>query len=475
MPKDDRQATLPLPSPGEAAQQAKEPHIYGVGELVQLASRRLEQTFPDIWVEGEVSNLRSPSSGHVYLTLKDARAQLSVVVFRSTMRRIRFELEDGQLLRMAGRLAIYGPQGRFQLTAERVEPAGVGALQLAMEQLKRKLEAEGLFAAQRKKPLPPLPRRVALVTSPTGAAVRDILRVLEHRFPLSVLVCPSAVQGRDAPAELTRALARADALGVDLIILTRGGGSLEDLQAFNDEQVARQIARCLTPVVSAVGHEIDITISDLVADGRAPTPTAAAELVAPTLVEVEERLERERLRLQRGVSHVLQRHALALERARGRLGAPRARIDRGRQLLDELLVRAQLGARHGLRQRREKLAALRLRLETGRPSARLARDRALLGEWKNRLEQNIIEQLTRRRALLGETAATLHALSPLAVLARGYSVLRNEAGRVVANAGEVEVGEILDVRLHRGSLGCRVEERDLSNMPDPEQDPILDP
>jgi len=466
---------LPLPKPGETSSNSQEPRIYGVGELVELVSRRLERAYPDVWVEGEVSNLRAPSSGHLYLTLKDTRGQISVVVFRSAARRVRFQLEDGQKLRMAGRLAIYGPQGRFQLTAERVEPAGVGALQLAQEQLRRKLEAEGLFALEHKRPLPPLPRRIAIITSPTGAAVRDVLRVLEHRFPLSVLIVPSAVQGREAPTELTRALQRADALKLDLIVLTRGGGSFEDLQAFSHEEVVRQIARCRTPVVSAVGHEVDVTLSDLVADSRAPTPTAAAELVAPTLSEVEQTVQQKSLRLQRAISHALQRHTLALERARYGLGAPQARIARGRQRVDELLLGAQLAARRRVRSKGDQLAALRLRLEAGRPSTRLARSRALLHEWESRLKVNINEHLTRRRAMLAKHAATLHALSPLAILARGYSVLRTEAGQIVADSRHVVVGEHLDVRLHRGVLGCRVVERHLPKDEDLEERATLDP
>ena len=295
------------------------PRTLTVSQLVRQASRQLEAKFGEVWVEGEVSNLSRPRSGHLYFTLKDDKAQLSVVMFRGHAGRLRFRIEDGQLLRCRGRLGIYDAQGRFQLTAEAAEPTGVGALQLAFEQLKAQLNKEGLFRARHKQRLPRLPRTIAVVTSPTGAAVRDVIRVLQRRCPVRVVVCPTKVQGDGAAAEVVAALGRADRLNADLIIVGRGGGSLEDLQAFNTELVARAIFAARTPVISAVGHEVDVTIADMVADLRAPTPTGAAELAVPVMTELRDQLAVERQRLHRGARHRLDSAALSMERLRGRL------------------------------------------------------------------------------------------------------------------------------------------------------------
>lgn len=464
---------------GQASAPAAEPHVLPVSEVVRLASRQLERRFYDVWVEGEVSNLRRPSSGHMYFTLKDAAAQLAVVAFRSTLLQLGFCPEDGQLLRCRGRLGIYEPQGRFQLTLDHAEPAGLGALQLAFERLKRKLLAEGLFDEAHKKSLPMLPRRIALVTSRTGAALRDILTVLRTRCPVEVILCPAAVQGTEAPREICAALRQADGLVADLIILGRGGGSIEDLWAFNDEGVARCIHRLRTPVISAVGHEIDFVIADFVADVRAATPSAAAEIAVPVIGDLEQQVAVLRGRLVRGMRQHVQRQQLQLERLRGQLGSPRGAIDRGRMQLDDAVGRMQRLQVRRLRHWRDQLARLQLRLSANRPATRLQRHRGELEALRARLEGGVLAhllshkkalealwaglehagpaRLTEARGELARLATALHALSPLAVLGRGYSLARDANGRLVRDATMVSVGDRLGLQLAQGALDCRVE------------------
>lgn len=444
------------PPEREAAAPVEAP-VYPVSQLVRLAARAIEERFAQVWVEGEVSNLRRPSSGHCYFTLKDAQAQLPVVMFRSAAQQLKFRLEDGQQLRCRGRLTIYEGYGRFQLTADHAEPVGLGALQLAFEQLRRKLEAEGLFAAQHKRALPLLPRTIAVVTSPTGAALHDIVRVLHDRCPVRVIVCPTAVQGVEAPAELCAALARADALGVDLIIVGRGGGSLEDLWAFNDERVARAIFALRTPVISAVGHEVDVTIADFVADRRAATPSAAAELAVPVLRELREQLGHWRARLTRAAQQQLQRQRLRLTRLKAALASPRQLLDRGRLRLDDASNRLHGALLRACARRRQRLDQQRQRLAQAHPRTRLARGTGRLHQLVAALRVAVQTRLQRDRTALAGCVASLDALSPLAVLARGYSVLQDEAGRVVRDAASVAVGTTLRARLERGVLLCRVE------------------
>jgi exodeoxyribonuclease VII large subunit len=434
------------------------PRTLSVSELVQRASRRLEAAFGDVWVEGEVSNLKTPASGHYYFTLKDARAQLPVVMFRLAVSRLEFRVEDGQRLRCRGRVSIYDRQGRFQLTAVTAEPAGVGALQLAFEQLKQKLEAEGLFDPRHKKPLPALPTTVALVTSPTGAALRDMVRVLHARFPVRVVLSPTPVQGSDAPGEIVRALRRADRLGADVIIVGRGGGSLEDLRAFNHEGVARAIFSAVTPIISAVGHEVDVTIADLVADRRAPTPSAAAEMAVPEERELADQLRVHRLRLGRSMSHLLRRRELALERLDRRLGSPAARLDRARLALDEAAAELQASFTRVLGVRRERAVELRSRLAAQEPRARLARDRAALSQLERELSVRLESGLARRRSRLEQLSGRLEALSPLGVLDRGYGLVLDANRSVIRDISTVAPGQLVTVRLAGGELSCRVEE-----------------
>lgn len=433
--------------------------IYSVSELVRDASRRLESRFADVWVEGEVSNLKTPSSGHYYFTLKDARSQLAVVMFRAAASRLGFRLQDGQKLRCRGRLGIYDAQGRFQLTAQAAEPIGLGALQLAFQQLWSRLQQEGLFDPSHKKPLPWLPRTVAIVTSPTGAALQDMIRVLHQRCPVRIVVCPTSVQGGGASSEIVRALGHADRLGLDLVILGRGGGSLEDLQAFNNEGVARALFHMCTPVISAVGHEVDLTIADLVADRRAPTPSAAAELAVPVLQEVLEHLLQQRHRLWRAMHQQLQHHALRLERLGRQLGRPSTRIDRQRIALDEVATTLQASMWGAIRQRREQLHRAQTRLAGQEPRARLARLHTTLDRQLHRLTTVQREALASRRARLDRLTARLTALDPLSILERGFSLVLDEDGRIVSNMSRVVPGQRLVVRLARGTLHVRVEQQ----------------
>lgn len=435
--------------------------VLTVSELTRALKAELEPRFEGLWVTGEISNLRVTTAGHIYFTLKDEGAQLRAVLFRNRLRRLRFEPADGQAVLAFGSLEVYAARGEYQLVCEVLEPRGLGALQLAFEQLKRRLEAEGLFEATRKRPLPPFPRRVGLVTSPTGAALRDFLRVATRRWPgLQVTICPVRVQGDAAAAEIAGALHELGRRGdLDVVVLARGGGSLEDLWAFNEEVVARAIAACKVPVVSAVGHETDVTIADFVADRRAATPSAAAELVVPDRAEVERRLRTLASRLRRGL-------AVRLGRARERLadlGRRRvltdpARVVRdGHRRVDELAARLERAVRRRLGEARTRLGALGrvLRPETLR--AALARDRRLLDQLHRRLAHAARAGLADRRRQLAAAAGRLEALSPLACLARGYSICTTPAGHVLTRAAEVAAGHAVRVRLAEGSLGCRVE------------------
>ncbi len=429
--------TTTKPAPAPTAPKPEPPKTYGVGELVKSAARMLEARFAGILVEGEISNLSAPRSGHVFFTLKDDEGQLPAVLFRAQAVRVAFRLADGMRVRARGRLSIFEGQGKFQLYVDALEPAGLGAAQLAFEALKQKLAAEGLFAAARKRPLPVWPRTVGVVTSPTGAVVRDIIRVAERRGRVRILIAPCVVQGPSAASSIIAALARiARRPGVDVVILARGGGSSEDLAAFNDEGLARAIARCPVPVVSAVGHEVDFTIADFVADQRAPTPSVAAELTVPLLDEAVARLREAEQRLVR---------------------VGRRRIEEARLSLDHQLQRARAALQQSIARRRRLLDVETRRLADVHPRARLLRDRAELLALRQRVTTSWDKALTGRRRAFGDAVAKLDALSPLAVLLRGYALVRDAKGHVVSDGAQVSVGAHVSVRLARGELDCRVD------------------
>jgi exodeoxyribonuclease VII large subunit len=433
-----------------------------VSELAVRIKASLEDQFPAVWVEGEISNLRTPSSGHAYFTLKDDGAQLRCVLFRGRGRRVAFQPEDGMQVLAFGGLDVYIARGEYQLVVELLEPKGVGALQLAFEQLKRRLEAEGLFDAARKRPLPSFPRTIGIVTSPTGAAVRDMLHVIGRRFAdLRILITPVRVQGEEAPGEIVGALRDLQEIAeLDVVIVGRGGGSIEDLWAFNDERVARAIAACRVPVISAVGHETDFTIADFVADLRAPTPSAAAELVvqeklqvARALVDLYEslkqamagRLDRERERVD------------ALAKRRVLTDAARALRDLHRRL-DDLAARLTLGVRGSQRQVAHRLSLARNALRSLNPVARIASGTALLSQLRGRLASAAVNRVKASRHRFDAAVGQLDSLSPLAVLGRGYSLTRLlPSGAIVRSAAQTRPGDAIEILLHQGGLDARVE------------------
>jgi exodeoxyribonuclease VII large subunit len=381
-------------------------------------------------------------------------------MFRSSAERLKFAPHDGLVVRARGRCSIFEAQGKFQLYVDGLEPAGLGALQLAFEQLKKKLAAEGLFDPKRKRPLPTWPRVIGIVTSPTGAAVRDILRIAERRGRARFLISPCQVQGDTAPFEIIRALRRVER-HVDLVILARGGGSAEDLAAFNDEALARAIVSSRVPVVSAVGHEVDFTIADFVADARAPTPSGAAELVVPNFAELEHRLTETGKRLMRAGTRVVAEARLRIDGEVNRATqAMRAQLSRRRRLLDGDLKRmAALHPRARVHRDRAALVELQSRLHA-HPPRLFDRARAALDGCDKRLEVRLREAMEKRRRAFGVAVGKLEAMSPLAVLERGYSLTRTPDGAVVTDAAQVDAGDHVRVRLLRGELDCVVQSAD---------------
>jgi exodeoxyribonuclease VII large subunit len=435
--------------------------VYSVSELTARIKAQLETGFPAVWVQGEISNLRTPGSGHAYFTLKDEMAQLRAVLFRNRGRRIRFEPEDGMQVLAFGGLDVYAARGEYQLVVELLEPKGVGALQYAFEQLKRRLEAEGLFDRARKRPLPAYPRVIAIVTSPTGAAIRDMLNIIGRRFgDLRILIVPVRVQGEEAPGEIVAALAAlAGVTELDVVIVGRGGGSIEDLWAFNDERVARAIVACRVPVISAVGHETDYTIADFVADLRAPTPSGAAELVV-----------REKLQIIRGLvelhDRLYQAMASQMQQRRDRVEAlARRRVltEPGRALrewtrrLDETQAGLHAAARGHHRALAHRVDLATNALSSQHPLARISHGAAMLVQLRGRLAASATHRAKHSRHRLAAAVGRLQSLSPLAVLGRGYSLTRLlPSGQVLRSARQVRVGDAIEVLLAEGALDARV-------------------
>jgi exodeoxyribonuclease VII large subunit len=444
---------------------APERKILSVSELTARISNVLASQFSNLWVEGEVSNYRPAQSGHLYFTLKDAKAQVRCVCFRTQAMRLRFRPEDGLKLIVRGSISVYEPRGEYQIYVEHIEPSGVGALQLAFEQLKKRLEAEGLFDVARKKPLPMLPRRIGIVTSPRGAAVRDILRILRRRFPnLHLIVYPVRVQGEGAAEEIVAALnyfSRKKA--VDVILLARGGGSIEDLWSFNEESVARAIAACAIPVVSGVGHETDFTIADFVADVRASTPSAAAEIVVKSRLEFQKHLLELEHKISQRMRYVLLEHRHHLKELTTHIGFRRLEdlLRQHRQQTDEMTSRLAIaleGRIEKLRRRytvaATRIASFDLRARIRTFGLRLVQRSTELGVRMERLLGTKIQLWERLRVQLDER-------SPLRVLQRGYAICTDAAGNVVSAADQVAVGAELNVQLARGRLGVEVRRREI--------------
>jgi exodeoxyribonuclease VII large subunit len=436
--------------------------IWPVRELVSHVCEQVEQEYSDIWVEGEISNCRPAPSGHLYFTLKDADAQLPVVLFRRQAMLLRFKPEDGLHVLVRGRVSVYAQRGQLQLVGETIEPVGAGSLQLAFEQLKDKLKAEGLFESARKRPLPAFPRTVGIVTSPTGAVIRDFLNIAGRRHAgLKVVLCSAAMQGEQAIVEIESALANLNASGlVDVIVVARGGGSAEDLNAFNSERVARAIAASGLPVVSAVGHETDFTIADFVADLRAPTPSAAAEVITEAQHRVAERVANQTSRLERAarfeVLHARQKlDGVPLDRTERRISANLHRLS---QRLDDVGFRMEASVSGLIRTRQHELAGFAADVLHHEPRQRLARVREQLFVSQTRMERSVDRTIRRASARVDGLDARLRSLSPLAVLERGYALVLSNEGTVIRSASQVMNGDRVRTRLSDGEFGSTVDD-----------------
>ncbi len=435
--------------------------VYTVSRLNSEARELLETGFPLLWIEGEISNLAQPGSGHIYFSLKDERCQVRCAMFRSRNILLNFQPANGQHVLARARVSLYEGRGEFQLVVEYLEPAGEGALRLAFERLKQKLAAEGLFAETHKREFPRFPRCIGVITSPTGAAIQDILQVLQRRAPfVSIIVYPVPVQGVAAPQAIVRAIKLAGQRAeCDALILARGGGSLEDLWAFNDETVARAIHACRLPLITGIGHEIDFTIADFVADRRAPTPSAAAELLSPDGPALQAGLDTLRARLQTAVGHALTRQRDRLLDLGRRLISPVRRLEERGQRLDELNTRLQRAVRQRLESERITLHNLRARLYAGSPSSMAQLYRTRLNHLEQGLHQATQSQLQHLRARLGLLMQALNARSPLATLSRGYAILSRTAdAAIVRSITQIKVGDRVAAKLADGQALCEVYE-----------------
>lgn len=421
----------------------------------------LENDFPEVWLEGEISNLRAPGSGHLYCTLKDDSSQIRAVIFRSTALRLRFGLEDGLHVIVRGRVTVYESRGEYQVILEHVEPKGRGALQLALEQLKHRLAAEGLFDQDRKRLLPAFPQTIGLVTSLTGAAVRDMLTVLHRRCPiLGIIIAPVQVQGDGSAEQIASAIRSLNELGhVDVIIVGRGGGSSEDLWSFNEEVVVRAIVASRIPVVSAVGHETDVTLADFAADVRAPTPSAAAEAVAPVLAEVVERLGDVITRCRQVLRSRCGEERQRLDLVLAHIADIRFRILEEAQRVDGAVVQMRQAVRGLLKQEWEKVHFFKHELVTRSPGSKVHHAMAVVPQLRSRIMGVMQYGLERRIQAARSCLTNLNNLSPMSILGRGYSIVETgSTHRVVSDASQVSVGQKVLARLAKGQLLCTVDE-----------------
>lgn len=447
--------------PSAPAGNEPERNVYTVSRLNREVRVLIERGLGVIWVEGELSNLSIPSSGHWYFSMKDRDAQLRCAMFRQRNLAVGFTPKAGQKILARGRVSLYEPRGDYQFIVEHLEEAGLGALKREFERLKAKLAAEGLFAMERKRPLPRFPRRIGVVTSPTGAALRDILHILSRRFPpADVLIYPTPVQGDAAIARIVDAIETASRRAeCDVLIVARGGGSIEDLWAFNDENVARAIHACNIPVVSGIGHEIDFTIADFVADARAPTPSGAAELVAPDRHACLEALTRTLERLRACMRREMRSVAVRLESAdrRLKLSHPGVRLNQQAQRLDDLEQRLTGAIRGALQSDRTRISEMVTRLVHRSPEHALRELKARYAQLSARLDHVARQTLARAEHRFGLACRTLHTVSPLATLGRGFAIVKRASdGKLITNAETVEVGEEIHATLAFGTLDARV-------------------
>ncbi len=436
------------------------PRALTVSELNHQARHLLESSFMQVWVEGELSGFSRPSSGHWYFSLKDQKCQIRCAMFRGANQRIRTLPREGDQIRIRGKVTLYENRGDFQIIVELLDPAGLGALQQAFEALKARLQSEGLFDPARKKPIPATPRHIGVITSPTGAAIHDILTVLKRRCPaIPITLYPTAVQGQAATADIVQAIDRAQRHGLaDVLIIGRGGGSLEDLWCFNEEAVARAIAACPIPTVSAVGHEVDVTIADFVADLRAPTPSAAAEKISPDQQDWLRRLTEQQGRLGQSARRLLQRLDNQLGHLSARLRDPRRELLEKAQRMDELELRLNKAIRNRLDQQKQKTDYLLQRMSAQSPRRTLKTASEQTQQLEERLTLAARHLLRQKDERLQHIAQTLHVVSPLATLGRGYAIVRDDQGRIVRKAGDLETGDQITARLGRGSVSAQVTE-----------------
>jgi exodeoxyribonuclease VII large subunit len=439
-----------------AEEKNSEPAILSVSDVNKAVKTTLETGFRQLWIKGEISNFKPHSSGHFYFALKDSKASISAVMFRGFNQGLKFKPHDGLEVIVRGKITVYEPRGNYQVFCEMMEPVGAGALQLAFDQLKKKLELEGLFAPTRKRALPVLPRHVAVVTSPTGAAIRDILNILGRRFKgLRVTVIPAVVQGAGAQLSICNGIALAQRLNdVDVMIVGRGGGSIEDLWGFNEESVARAIASSRIPIISAVGHEIDFTIADFVADLRAPTPSAAAELVSRNASELHEQIGLQHKRLLRALAHRFQLQRQKIVGFQKRLVDPKRRLQDLSLRCDELSQRLEAAARRGLERREQNVKMLLTRLPS--PREILLHRRQEIDILRTRLEGHTHRAVESKRAHLGRLSSFLDAVSPLKVVERGYAITTKGA-KVIKDAAQLKVGDDVKIQFAKGAVNARIE------------------
>jgi exodeoxyribonuclease VII large subunit len=440
-------------------------YILTVSELTQEIKETLEVKFSDLWVEGEISNLRSPPSGHIYFTLKDDSSQIRGVLFKMRARTLRFLPEDGLHIICKGRVSLYEKRGDYQLIIEEMEPKGIGALQLAFLQLKERLEKEGLFDISHKKPIPILPQTIGIVTSPTGAAIQDMIQIIHRRFEnVWILLYPARVQGEGASQEIAEGIRYFNRMkNVDVIIVGRGGGSLEDLWAFNEEEVARAIYHSKMPVISAVGHETDYTISDFVSDLRAATPSAAAELVVKDKRELKRNLLHLKGVLENQMTQYLQEMKTNLFHLKKGLIDPRKMIENYLLRLDDLVNQSRRLLLWNVTRRKEKRLFLAERLNLQSPFQRIRNMETSLSDARKWLGQNMRHKIQIRKQNLKGILGKLDSLSPLSILQRGYSITRKLPSlKILRDTAEVLVGDKVEVKLHRGTLSCSVEEKERS-------------
>ena len=436
-------------------------HILTVSQLTQQIKLHLESNFYSVWVEGEISNLRSPSSGHRYFTLKDENSQMRTVIFRSHMRFIRFELNDGLFVICRGRVSVYEPRGDYQLIIDSIEPKGVGALQLAYEQLREKLKREGLFDDSRKRPLPLLPKKMGLVTSPSGAAVRDMIHIILRRFPnMEILVFPVRVQGEGASLEISHAIMEFNASSaVDVIITGRGGGTLEDLWAFNEEVVARAIYDSEIPVISAVGHEIDFTIADFVADLRAPTPSAAAEWVVPNKRELTHSMEQWGGRLYNFIYQYMESLGMKLDFLEKRLIDPRRKVDDLQMRLDDIMGRLSIHIATLFREKADQFKRNEEAVFFRNPKSKVDGYRNVVSQLDKEMIVYVNHYLDNQRYRFEKSLDGLERLSPLNILKRGYSITRSFPDlKIIKNSRDLKTGAKIKVKLYKGEILGEVNE-----------------